>query len=418
MTSLRSLCHASKLISKLDKNNYFFHNDNNDDILVDNTTLSTILQSLDIYESTNDVIILLTTSNSRTNTDKFSIERTLTMCDELCVPAKISSILRQCIRLNNVMDDHIINFKDTSIGRCIRIYNNGYRIIINNNIGRGDTIIWKIPAINNASHNGLFIRSIDTSYMMLMFYDTKLLQNITNDIINIRCDDYDILQSRNNAEIIYSSQRVMNLKELSFAKNIKKLHVVRITDSDLESFTNLRELNLDCNKYVTSCNQIADTLWILDANRSIISDIGIYMCRKIKKLDASFNINITTCAPFAHSLIILDAVYSGITDAGLKCCTRIKVLDASYCSKITTCEPFAKTLKSLKINCTMSAQSGMTDQGLKRCTQIRFLHFYENPNINTISGFPLLKRLVYNTINPHIKEELKSRKHIIVMTGY
>jgi len=371
---------------------------------------SQLLLRLGIHESSDDITELLT------------IYDPSTMCDELCAPTVIAKILSKNILLDKLTDNHIINIADMCGDKCIHAYNNGYRIIMDDKIGCCK--LYPITIINNAVHNGLFIRSI-YAHHDITSDKTELSPSVTNNITDIAWNsDQDgtaIFQLCKNVENIHSTY-INNLKELSFVKNIKKLRMADITDDDLKLFANLRELDLWFNKNTTTCNQVANTLRFLYANRSIISDNGIQMCKKIRKLSVANNMNITTCAPFAHSLIVLNAASSGITDAGLVCCLRIKVLNANFNNKITTCEPFAKTLKTLEACSAINEPCGITSGGLTRCYNLRNLYIEFNYTIDTISGFPLLKRIVYYGINLNIhsnsqlniKRELESRKHIAV----
>ena len=423
MTLLRRLCSKSVFIRKLTDHGYFYiddeyenkyryaydddydddyddtyvssdddANNNTDDDANNNAgdghiSLATLLQNLDIYESPDDVIQLLTQLNLRRIITKLGIERALIICDEL--GATTTEITDMDIPLDKVMDRELINTYFTNLDEIISAYNAGYKVIVDN-----DPFIEicnqskSMKMINNASHNGMFIQSLVMAQHynntnVVHDYGDVISQSLSNDIMYIdahlipdKCLTA-LLQRCKNIEKI---DNVRNLRQLplSSMQNIRSITSEYIVDRDIELCTNLYALNVARNKLISSCAPFAHTLRILDVEYANIDDDGLRLCTKIKKLYASNNKHITTCEPFAHSLKILYAINSNITDAGLVCCTRIKKLYADDNPNITTCTPFAKTLRVLHA----CGSCGISDAGLKYC---RNLLLYSDAN-NKISN--------------------------------
>ena len=411
MVSLQSLCEVSKLISKLNDSNYF-----SCDHTID---LSTLLQNLNIHESTNDVFDLICANkdNLLGIIEKLGIgiERALMICDELCAPYVISLALRCNLPLNRVMDNHIINFGSIYVlQRAIEVYNRGYKIItsydshIYCNYTGNATLDTQM--INNAFNNGLFIQSMSATYIN---GNIDILPHILDDIIYIQNLDESshsnkILSTCRNIESIGFPNNV-DLRNSPSIKNIKNLKSSRATDDMLKLCINLCRLYAFRNNSITTCAPFSSTLRMLDAEESSLGDSGLQMCKKIKSLDATHNKYITTCEPFAHSLIILLASHSGITDAGLASCTRIKKLYACGNEKITTCEPFAHTLKHLLAT---EESCGISNSGLAHCYKLKTLHVGSNNKINTIVHFSSLTRFTHNFLNLSLEGEIKMFKNL------
>jgi len=136
-----------------------------------------------------------------------------------------------------------------------------------------------------------------------------------------------------------------------------------ISDISLKFCTNIAELNITDNEYVTTCAPFAKSLQILHAKLTtskfmthiflqnkynMIGDDGLSSCTTIRELYVDNNKFITTCAPFATSLRKLSAKQtSGIRDDGLRLCNNLMHLIINDNRKITTCAPFAKSLRIL-----------------------------------------------------------------------
>jgi len=415
MTSLQSLCNVSGLISKLNENNYFSRCNNDNNILIDYATLSTILQSFDIYESVDDVMRLLTKEADRDIIDplisRIGIERALTICDELSAQNIITNILLQKNHLDKIMNNCIINTYNISSTTCTYLWNIGYNIMTQN----GACYLWALQTsvINNASRNGLFMRSIDHYY--IDNDEECISRNVTNNIIHVqmrRHGDGEVLQLYNNVEHI-DNMVDYDMGKLSCAKNIKSLSSLYITDDNLKACVNLQKLDMSMNYNITTCNQFANTLRTLIAETTGIDNNGLNMCKNIRILNAHNNHNITTCDPFASKLVLLYATKnSGISDQGILCCIRLKTLYANDNKKITTCAPFAKTLRVVGARGTC----GITDAGLIGCDKLRELFVVSNPNIRSVKGFPLLKKFTCGNITTAMNDELKMLKYIRVFS--
>jgi len=429
MLSLQVLCNISGLINKLNEINYFSHNNNNaailqslndvirllkEEINCNIATLSAILRSFDIYESVDDVIQLLT---EEADCDiisplvrRIGIERALTICDELSARDVVTNILLAENHLNKIMDNYIINAHDISYTTWIRLWNIGYNVMIPDM----EDYTHALPAsiMNNASHNGLFMRTINHCYVEINIYEKRISQSVTNDIIDVCMKDNDtaiLLQLYNNVENI-DNMIDCDTSKLSYAKNIRSLFSRYITDNNLRACTNLQKLDVTNNHNITTCNRFANTLKILIARNTMIDDDGLNMCKNIKILHASYGNKITTCDPFAHNLIVLYAEGENckISDRGIACCARLKKLYADDNKKITTCKPFARTLRVVSA-CNTYSICGITDAGLIGCARLKELFVGHNPNIRSVRGFTLLKKFSCANINTITNDELKMR---------
>jgi len=172
----------------------------------------------------------------------------------------------------------------------------------------------------------------------------------------------------------------------TFTKKIKTLTTNWLNcDTWLDSFQNLRNLNVAHNPYITTCSFLAESLKIVKADGSecTLSDDGLKFCTKIRSLSACNNKRITTCEPFPDIKIVVANDNSGICDSGLSCCKKIRSLSVSSNGKVTTCAPFARTLKVL----CASYNNHMGDSGIALCTNLIHLNADGNSNIISCSPF-------------------------------
>jgi len=421
MPPLNVLRYNSKVIDKLADHGYFIDDVTGSDY--NYVDISEILENLGIHEAHDDIIELLCPYNNEVWRDTLTyigVERALHICDELGAQYAINKILSRNIKLDKIMDDHIINTRGIGYAHCILAFDMGYNIIPCYNTVYANTISPQCLNIVNAIHNGLLLRTIN----MRSFNQPSrkiMLQSALCDIIHIvdyndlymicdiDCRDLLSLSLWKNVERIEGAH-MYDIPNFSGAKNIKSITSRYVSGEHIRSCVNLRELCVPGNEKIKTCAYFADSLQSLDISWSMMGNIGLHMCRKIKILNASYNPNITNCNPFASSLIVLYANGScGITDKGLDRCTRIKKLHAAGGCTITHCHPFAKTLRILYAH----GCCGIHDAGLIHCHKLKELYAANNLNITTIKSFPSLKTLSYSS--PRIKEELcNTYRNIII----
>ena len=413
--TLQQLREVSVFIDRLAKCGYFdgFAKD-------DRVDLTKLLHDIGIHESSDDVISSLSIRDELRPGYQYAIVvnigmvRALTICDELCAPLIIHNIMSINILSDRMMDEQIINTHYITFADQIYAYNKGYRIIFGNGIQSGN----RITEINNASHNGLYIRSLQPSNTEI---DTvQLSPFLLNEIVHINTRYITInsisriLPQCKNIEILDEISQY-DLGKLPFVQNIRNITSKYISNDDIKLCTHIYKLDIGNNTRVSSCTPFKDTLKILDVGGvATIGDKGLHLCTKIKILDASDNKNITTCEPFAANLVVLRAVYSGITDAGLMRCIRIKKLYAGGNCAITTCDPFSKTLRTLYAG----GMCGISDFGLTRCHKITTLNILGNSKINTVAHLKFLRRIYYNHVSNITTELVKFKKIAYDAYGY
>ena len=137
--------------------------------------------------------------------------------------------------------------------------------------------------------------------------------------------------------------------------NLETLNVscrTDITDSEMRSFTKLRNLYATCNENITTCEPFASTLKKLDmSSRCGITNDGLNVCTNLTHLimrDRNIDCKIILCDALARKLEILDIHNNdAITDNNIAQCVNLKELNASSTVFITTCLPFMNTLQKL-----------------------------------------------------------------------
>ena len=136
-----------------------------------------------------------------------------------------------------------------------------------------------------------------------------------------------------------------------------------VSQSALDRFTTLDELDVTWCQTITNVDFCAATLRVLHANCcGNLSNNGLKNATKLEVLHVAGCKNVTNVSPFAHSLLELsvsgslqDGVAfswsseecSGIDSDALSQCFRLQVLDASANDKIVTLQPFAARLREL-----------------------------------------------------------------------
>jgi len=331
----------------------------------DDCDVSVILRQLDISESPEVVVDLLRCSWVNLLSDVFSkigIERSIAICDELCMPAVMNNILNKNIVLNRVYDHNIMNH--TLLTESIeKSYGNGYKIIVG-------SIHMSAPRdlqiISYAYHNGLDVRHI-AIYDKFWENDCDYTKfsDVLEHVHTIVCRGfsprmYDLLLSCKNikdVEIMSFGHHVDvrrtfvdNFRKCACINNLTRINIDYMNDETLRYCNVLEDLNACNNEKITTCAPFSKTLKKLNAYyRCGINDNELSSCINLEWLDASNNIKITTCKPFAKTLRILyaDGSMCGITDDGLRSCTKLRKLYTRSNRKIASCIPFVKTLKTL-----------------------------------------------------------------------
>jgi len=364
----------------------------------DTVDIKVLLSSLDIHESSDDIFDLLWfvsrghPNNFENKLHTIGIERALFICDELCAPTVVTKILNIGHRLNRIYECAIINHKYDP-NYIVRAYNNGYRPISHDT----SYVIHDTALFNIACSNGLYISNFTLHTNDINTIHSDYSKDITDIHIyssrsNSNSNKITHLTNVNKLKITQESPYNSNIRD-TYEQLAKQLTCINITNSNniinnmhLELCTNLKELYMNSNRYITKCTQqIARSLRsIYVAFNGSMHDNGLLLCTNLKILNASNNRYIRTCTPFAHSLVMLDATdHCGISDDGLKLCTRLKILCSDNNKKITTCSPFAKTLRILDA----SYSCGIGDNGLKLCTKLTYLNASHNNKITTCAPF-------------------------------
>jgi len=428
----------SKFIDKLVENGYVF------------TNLSPLLHSICIHEFHDDIEILLTTTNEYIVIDalrRICIDNALFICDELCAVHALYRIIENVPKNDNVSNIQIINVAEIiNYDKLIAACNNGYRIIESDTHAARycNSSHISVQQINNACANGSYMQNI----IILTTPDIhNFAKNIYSEILRITISkmsfctrDADMLQLFENIDtlstIINFDVRIGVIccgyyEGYTFPKKINTLTTNWMGDMWLNSFRNLRSLNVSNNPFINTCIPFAKSLKIVNANgwQCKLSDIGLKLCTKIKSLSVCDNERITTCEPFPNIKIVIADSNSGMCDSGLSYCKKLRSLSISNNKKVTTCAPFARTLKILcasfndrmgdsgitlctnliHLNAdgnrcitscvpfkhtlkTLSAkcESSLSDYALKICTKLKTVFSKNNPNITDSSGYQLI----------------------------
>jgi len=418
-TQSSPLCDVSKLISA-----YLRINGGTIDLKV-------LLQSLNIHESPDDIIELLTMTVTRNSLNKLGIERALLICDELCAHSIVDNILNLCIRLNRICGYAIINHASNhphDLRRVCKMYGNGYYPILCDE----QNTISDAASLNIACSNGLYITNL---MLRTELYDiNNINSDYLKDITNIHISNMYFIKKLD--KIIHLTNvnklRITCVNPLSYMVDIrdthtqlaKQLECINITNlydtidnEHLKLCTNLKELYISNNRCIDKCApQFAESLRLIyAASDSSMCDDGLLLCTKLKILNAFNNPNIKTCAPFAHSLVMLDAGrYCGISDYGLRSCTRLKILCGKENYKITTCVPFARTLRVLDA----SGSCGIGDDGLELCTKLTYLNIGSNYKIRTCAPFAHSLKIIcyypHYMIHSNVKKCIKLSYALII----
>ena len=390
---LSNLRTKTKFIYKLIENGYVF------------TNLPTLLHSIGIHEFHDDIEILLTTKNVHIFIDtlhRIGIDNALSICDELRAIHALALIVQNIQKLDNVSNIQIINATMiTSYNKLIITCDNGYRIIGSdthaNTYHKYHIDNYDVQQINNACANGLYMQDI----VILTEHDTY---NFTNNIYN-EASRITVHEINFRAPIVKMLQSFENINTLSATINLRGIHIYHKYDDAytftkkiktlttnwmngdiwLNSFQNLRNLDVSHNQHITTCNFFAESLKIVKADgmECTLSDDGLKFCTKIRSLSACDNNRITTCEPFPNIKIVVADVNSGICDRGLLRCKKIRSLSVSFNEKVTTCAPFARTLKVLYA----SDNNSMGDSGIALCTNLIHLNADNNSRISSCAPF-------------------------------
>ena len=296
-------------------------------------------------------------------------EMSLSDCDKIMmIDDEIPLLLSYASQVPTTIQ--IINHRLLSDEKIITMYENGYRLVYNNNI---DTL----RDITRATINGMRI-------IKLRVYDINVVS--TNACSNIQ-------------ELTLTSNRSQSTAHnVTFAKSLRKLSMYdecNITNDNLKLCINIEELRADDNAQVTTCEPFAKSLRKLSAyNKCGIADDGLKLCTNIEDLDITNNTKVTTCVPFAKSLRKLCVMQYrhyveriGMRDNGLSCCKNITFLNASDYGGIATCEPFAESLTVLWAHGLWGTT--ITDGSLTLCTNIKYLYADDNRNITTCAPFAM-----------------------------
>jgi len=370
------------------------------------TQLSELLTHIELYNSadTDDITSLISNTDDRRNTlTKIGINNAIAICDELCIPSVIRTIISMKIP-NTVMSSDIINHTDTAntmnrTNFTISAYSHGYKLVLDDDrykIKNLQKISLRNSLLNNMYANHYSFGTMDDNYKHKSLCKCDIVtQNAMSDISIISlCDQFrDIYRKTayakscgiNNIHDLNYDAIIPYKTELKLFTNLKKLYAknnVNLPEYASPYLKSLIEVYIPCETsyithHLTLCN-----------NR----DIALSLCMHIRVLDASNNPIITTCKPFAASLRILYATKKcRICDAGLVLCKRIKLLDTSDNPRITTCDPFATSLVKLLAG----GKCGVGDKGLHLCDRLKFLHAPCNQKITMYKSF---KKYSQNTI--------------------
>ena len=161
-----------------------------------------------------------------------------------------------------------------------------------------------------------------------------------------------------------------------------------ISQSTLDCFTQLEELDVTSCQNITNVNFCAATLRVLYANgcQKLTND-GFQRATKLEVLHVACCKEISSVLPFAHSLLELNASFScGISSAALSQCYRLQVLDARNNPKIDSLRPFAGRLRELcAVDGSNSPQLG--DSELSEANQLVKLKVSHNRRVTTVAPF-------------------------------
>jgi len=269
-TLLTDLREESKLIDKLAENGYAF------------TNLPTLLNSIGIHKSHEDIKRILTTTNDIKFIDatcNMGIENAVSVCDELCETRAVDLIIDNEPRLRNVATIQIINASlINNYNELITACNNGYRIIgpATCPYNSGQPLL--IQQINNACANGLCMQEITISASCLSY---GFASNIYSEVTRIKMYDVNftthvvnMLESFENIDTLSMVINLDNFKEIyaaydykcTFTKKVKTLTTNWMAYAWLDSFQNLRSLDVSNNAYITTCDAFAESLRVVIAD--------------------------------------------------------------------------------------------------------------------------------------------------------
>ena len=306
-TSISQFANFSKLIAKHIQLNG------------DSTDISTILASLDIYESLSDVLLLLNYVYSAKLISRIGIGRALFICDELCAPDAVTRIIHGKKRLDNLAENYIINhnidcesFDNTEI---YSVYNNGYKVIPHktsySHVGIREKIYLNSETYSCAYDNGLYIpnRPIDV--------------NCTGKNHHFKDATHICIHNNKNINIVaVNMMSCENVKKITICESISSRKISGCGTIQ-RAFRRLREID---DIYVYNCEDL---------------DLIGVQHNKVRRLTICFDFNNypKSCTPFAKTLRELNVQFSinGIDDNGIVLCTHLKILRVARNSNITTC---------------------------------------------------------------------------------
>jgi hypothetical protein len=158
------------------------------------------------------------------------------------------------------------------------------------------------------------------------------------------------------------------------------------SQSTLDHFTQLEELDVNWCTNVTTVDFCSATLRVLYANYCYdLTDHGLRNATRLEVLHVSNCPNVTDVTPFAECLVELDASRCcGINTAALSECRRLQVLHAYNNSKITSLRPFAHRLRELDAG---GFSSSLNDATLADATRLVHLNANYNVAIKTVEPF-------------------------------
>ena len=157
-----------------------------------------------------------------------------------------------------------------------------------------------------------------------------------------------------------------------------------VSQSALNRFTELEELDVSWCQSITNVDFCAATLRVLYANDcDNLTSAGLQNATKLEVLHVDSCDAVTSVSPCAHCLLELNAACGcGIDSAALSQCYRLQVLNASYNKKIGTLEPFAGRLRELHA---AGYACALDDAALAEATQLLKLNASYNDRLTMVA---------------------------------
>ena len=167
---------------------------------------------------------------------------------------------------------------------------------------------------------------------------------------------------------------------------LKRLYCARkcdVTQSTLDSFTQLEELDVTMCSNIRNVDFCSATLRVLYANWCYnLTDDGLRNATRLEVLHVEACESIASVAPFAHCLLELWCGGScGIGSRALQRCRKLQVLDGWRNDAISLLEPFAGSLRELQID------GILNDAALATCTSLVKFSASGSHNVTTVASF-------------------------------